>query len=460
MANIDVELAAIMSAVRGEEVRGSIHDAIDKINKVSEVCITAGTAVTGPTSSSEGFYEDSLYMNIATWDMWKCIGENSWILLGNLMGNGVSRITKTGTSGLIDTYTIEYTKLPSTTFQVVNGADGVDGDDGNKWYRGTAVSGKSSVPATYQTGITYSNPGDNYLNVSEGAIYHCVVGGNESTATWVYDFTMSGGSGAVSRLSDLTDVDITTPADGDVLVYDGNTDQWINGQASSSGGYNPSDPAETDLADGDFFPFYDVSTNTKKKSLWSNVKAKIKSFLDGLYYGIIYPDPAASIPETGQNSLTAAINSQFNAPTNAQTASLYSVSRWSNEKTRRYVLEGAAVDSPIGETGVGEWQDPETLTNPTELQEQEWGWWYISDLDERVTGIDISSSDDIKIDLEFDPGTGEPIVLGGYIIDTSTGYMCIRFGNTISDTENARVGVAITYQRNEYTTIPLHPVTP
>ena len=34
MANISTELAAIMSAIYGEEVRGSIHDAIEKINNV------------------------------------------------------------------------------------------------------------------------------------------------------------------------------------------------------------------------------------------------------------------------------------------------------------------------------------------------------------------------------------------------------------------------------------------
>lgn len=39
-------------------------------------------------------------------------------------GNGISRIAKTGTSGLIDTYTIYYTDGTSTTFTVTNGEDG------------------------------------------------------------------------------------------------------------------------------------------------------------------------------------------------------------------------------------------------------------------------------------------------------------------------------------------------
>lgn len=39
----------------------------------------------------------------------------------------------------------------------------------------------------------------------------------------------------------------------------------------------------TDLADGDFVPFYDVSTGASRKSTWSNIKALLKSYFDGLF---------------------------------------------------------------------------------------------------------------------------------------------------------------------------------
>lgn len=42
-------------------------------------------------------------------------------------GNGISSITQTGTSGLVDTYTIYYTNGNDTTFDVTNGQDGTDG---------------------------------------------------------------------------------------------------------------------------------------------------------------------------------------------------------------------------------------------------------------------------------------------------------------------------------------------
>lgn len=45
-------------------------------------------------------------------------------------GRSISSITKTGTSGLADTYTITYNDSTSSTFTVTNGADGTDGADG------------------------------------------------------------------------------------------------------------------------------------------------------------------------------------------------------------------------------------------------------------------------------------------------------------------------------------------
>ena len=152
MADISTELARILSAIYGEDVRGSIHDAIEKINDVSEVVLTTGTAVTSPSSSSTGFYDDSLYLNTDTFELWKCTGVNTWASQGILKGeagddgNGIVSIVKTSTSGLVDTYTITYTDGTTSTFTVTNGEDGANG---NKWYRGTGISGKSATPTVY-----------------------------------------------------------------------------------------------------------------------------------------------------------------------------------------------------------------------------------------------------------------------------------------------------------------------
>lgn len=153
MADISTELQAIMDAIYGEDVRGSIHDAIEKINDVSEVTLTLGTAVTSASSSVTGFYKDSVYLNTNTYDVWKCTG-SAWSLQGNVKGvkgdtgntgpqgpkgdtgntgpqgpkgetgdtgNGIRGIAKTGTSGSQDIYTITFTNGDTTTFTVTNG---------------------------------------------------------------------------------------------------------------------------------------------------------------------------------------------------------------------------------------------------------------------------------------------------------------------------------------------------
>jgi hypothetical protein len=47
-------------------------------------------------------------------------------------GNGIASITKTGTSGLVDTYTITYTNGNTTTFTVTNGQNGTGSGDMTK----------------------------------------------------------------------------------------------------------------------------------------------------------------------------------------------------------------------------------------------------------------------------------------------------------------------------------------
>ena len=159
MADISQYLQDILDAVYGEQVRGSIHDAIEIINDVSEVVLTLGTAVDSASSSSTGFFTNSLYLNTNSYVLWKCVGTDSWASQG-----------------------------------VLKGAPGVDG---NKWYRGTGIAGKAANPTVYAgSGIALANPNDFYLNPVEGAVYYCVTGGNASTATWSYDFTMTGGGGS------------------------------------------------------------------------------------------------------------------------------------------------------------------------------------------------------------------------------------------------------------------------
>lgn len=94
MANIQQYLENIRTAVYGEQVRGSIHDAIDIINKTSEKVISIGTDVTSANSSTEGYYDESLYLNKETWHLWKCTG-SAWVDQGCIKPVGFKEIDQT-----------------------------------------------------------------------------------------------------------------------------------------------------------------------------------------------------------------------------------------------------------------------------------------------------------------------------------------------------------------------------
>ena len=99
------------------------------------------------------------------------------------------------------------------------------GSEGNKWYTGTAVNGKDETPTVFPTGITLAREGDMYLNKSEGAIYHCTLGGAATVAKWTYDMTLTGGGGGgTDNYVDLTN---KPKMNGTTLVGDKSTGDLI-----------------------------------------------------------------------------------------------------------------------------------------------------------------------------------------------------------------------------------------
>ena len=109
-------------------------------------------------------------------------------------GNGIASIVKTGTSGLVDTYTITYTNGTTSTFTIKNGEDGA----GTEIYvNGVAVPSVSftSDPQTQinniidalsgkQNTLTFdSNPTQNSINpVTSGGVYTALQ--NKANANW------------------------------------------------------------------------------------------------------------------------------------------------------------------------------------------------------------------------------------------------------------------------------------
>ena len=82
------------------------------------------------------------------------------------------------------------------TFQIAfKGTPGTDGTSA-VWYTGTAITGTSTTATMFSdSGIADAKVGDMYLNTSTQNTYRCTLGGNASTAKWVYVSNIKGATG-------------------------------------------------------------------------------------------------------------------------------------------------------------------------------------------------------------------------------------------------------------------------
>lgn len=100
-----------------------------------------------------------------------------------------------------------------------------------------------------------------------------LVPSSEWTGTGYYTFTSGGLTFTIRKIRDTS---------GNIMLQlieqsGGTSYRLIKAVSTDDKYYSIDDPAETDLADGDYVPFYDTSAGAKKKSLWSNVINKLKS---------------------------------------------------------------------------------------------------------------------------------------------------------------------------------------
>lgn len=151
-------------------------------------------------------------------------------------GNGIVSITKTSTSGLVDTYTILYTNGDTDTFTVTNGQDGTGSGDMTK-----AVYDSTNAVA------------------DEGGIVAYVAA------------QLSGFS---TELSGLSDVDLTSLAAGQTLTYNATTQKWVNtslGTAAALDVPASGDASTTEVVKGDDSRLTDARTPVSHTHTLSNI---------------------------------------------------------------------------------------------------------------------------------------------------------------------------------------------
>lgn len=173
---------------------------------------------------------------------------------------GISSVEKTSTSGLVDTYTITYSDGTTDTFSVTNGADGTYPDITASATADATSSANPSVDVTKtgtddapnfafsfsglkgaqgEQGPTGADGQDGQDGVSPEVTITTITGGHRITITDAdhpsgQSFDVMDGSGGGS-LSTLSDVNLGTLQNDQVLKYDSASSKWVNGQAPAGG---------------------------------------------------------------------------------------------------------------------------------------------------------------------------------------------------------------------------------
>lgn len=117
-------------------------------------------------------------------------------------GVGIQKIEKTGTDGLVDTYTITYTNGQTTTYTVTNGADGPKGDKGDKGDTGEkGEKGESGITTQVDHGTsdtTFELPANQYHTWGEVASLTLTLGTGASGQANGYWFSFDSGDTATT----------------------------------------------------------------------------------------------------------------------------------------------------------------------------------------------------------------------------------------------------------------------
>lgn len=205
------------------------------------------------------------------------------------------------TPNFTPTYENGWEDLPLETTPIT--ADALNNyDDGIEHIEDYLASdeSQSNIADAYDETATYS-VGD-YV-IFEGNLYKCTtavtVAEEFDSDKWtqvVVTDEMGQGGGGSSTLAGLTDVNITTPTDGQVLTYDADNDEWINGADGGGGNTNmwtgtqaEYETQASQIADGTLVNITDDEEHTQAFEIYSTDEQVIGTYLGKTLYRKVIP---------------------------------------------------------------------------------------------------------------------------------------------------------------------------
>ena len=159
-------------------------------------------------------------------------GQNGTNGTNGTNGRGISSVAKTGTNGLVDTYTITFTDGTTSTFTVTNGAagqNGTNGTNGTSAYAAAVAAGYSGTEAQFNAALAgVSGKQDKATVITQSA----------PTAITLADNTEY-------YLTNVTSLALTYPS--------GNFECWLRITTASSGTITVTLPTSTYIGDAPTF---------------------------------------------------------------------------------------------------------------------------------------------------------------------------------------------------------------
>ena len=199
-------------------------------------------------------------------------------------GRAITSVAKISTSGLVDTYKISFSDNTSTNFTVTNGSS----------IKSIAKTGTSGLTDTYTVTLTDGTTSTFAVKNGNGIASITLQSGTHAAGTTdTYKITFDNGEhttfsvyNGMNGSGSVVTVNGTAPDTAGNVVLTGSvipvssTDSTLIPSAIEKRQIATNDlTAEATLADGDYFPFYDVSATENRKTPWSNIVSKITSLV-------------------------------------------------------------------------------------------------------------------------------------------------------------------------------------